>query len=39
MNIDEIIDLAAKQRAFELYEQIQSGELTYEQAIASLKVD
>lgn len=37
MNLDDIIDLAAKQRAQELIEQIEADELTYEQAIAGLQ--
>ena len=38
MTIDKIIDLAAKARAQELIEQIEADELTYDEAIASLRV-
>ena len=37
MTIDDIINLAAKQRAQELIEQIEADELSYEEAIAELK--
>lgn len=37
MDIDRIINLAAKARAQELIAQIEAGELSYEQAIADLR--
>ena len=38
MTTDDIVNLAAKARAQELIEQIEAGELTYDEAIASLRV-
>lgn len=38
MTIDDIVNLAAKARAQELIKQIESGELTYDEAVASLRV-